>query len=725
MIKSKFMYILNRKIKKQSEQVFEGISRGRKKALENWFRDKWVQMENVSHIIKNFDEDTTKVLGEMNERLKQYKDFCEFIILDDKGIIFQSTYNKHKGIDMSSFPNYKKGMQEERFMYGPYVDKYTLDIDLSKKKFSDEVTLMFSIPYINCTGSRRILLGRVLNDDMSNVIQDEDTHVYKDSGDNYLFMVKTDRDIPQGTAISRSRFEDNTFTMGDNLKDGIKTSKWGTVRIKKHTEFEIRFTDPKTGKLHNGVLNTIKNGESLDCWPGYPDYRHIMVGGKGTLIKPPCSDEVWGMMCEGDISEIYNFKSINIRIPLVISAVSAAAMVCGNIAYYLKPNYGIISSIIVWLIITFVSYEISKKLVSNPLNRTVDILHLLAEGEGDLTKRVDKMSYDEIGELSRWFNKFINNQMTMIKRVDTSSKASKNSINIVSNLTNNIKESMKKVSKTVDGLVDISKKQNSVFQGTKEHFNNLSASIQEMGTLINEVTDKTVNTSNHALKANDSSNNVLKSIGDLEKTMKITLDRIKILQKHSDSISKAVTTISSISAQTQLLALNATIESARAGEAGKGFGVVAEEISKLAVQTEEATKSIGDLVENIQKETNNTFNDINEIDSKVQESTGNVKDNIDSFKYIVDNVKDITRKMETILEITNKENKDVDNMVININESADEIDRRTSSGASRSEESLILLEQILNETVRLKQVTDNLEYTSDNLQEMVGAFKVV
>ncbi len=165
-----------------------------------------------------------------------------------------------------------------------------------------------------------------------------------------------------------------------------------------------------------------------------------------------------------------------------------------------------------------------------------------------------------------------------------------------------------------------------------------------MGTLINEVTDKTVNTSNHALKANDSSNNVLKSIGDLEKTMKITLDRIKILQKHSDSISKAVTTISSISAQTQLLALNATIESARAGEAGKGFGVVAEEISKLAVQTEEATKSIGDLVENIQKETNNTFNDINEIDSKVQESTGNVKDNIDSFKYIVDNVKDITRK---------------------------------------------------------------------------------
>lgn len=69
---------------------------------------------------------------------------------------------------------------------------------------------------------------------MSNIIQDEDTHVYKDSEDNYLFMVKTDRDILPGTAISRSRFEDNTFTKGENLKDGVKTSKWGIVKVDKH-----------------------------------------------------------------------------------------------------------------------------------------------------------------------------------------------------------------------------------------------------------------------------------------------------------------------------------------------------------------------------------------------------------------------------------------------------------------------------------------------------------
>lgn len=724
-VKLQLMYALNGKIKEQSEEVFEGISKGRKKALDNWFKDIWIQLENTSNIIKNIKESDIKFSGELNSKLKQYESFCEFLILNDKGIVINSTYEGHVGNNMYEFPNFKKGMSDEKYMYGPYEDKSTLDIDLSKKKFADEVTLMFSIPYMNFPNEKRILLGRVLNDDMSNVIQDEDTHVYKDSGDNYLFMIKNNRGILPGTAISRSRFEDNTFTKGDNLKDGVKTAKWGLVKIKKHTEFEIRFTDPETKELHIGVQNTIKNGQNLDTWPGYPDYRHIMVGGKGTLINPPYSDETWGMMCEGDISEIYNFKSLNLRIPLIVSATAAIVTIANSFTNSLKPNFRLAASIFTWIIITFVSYIVSQKLVVKPLNRTVDILHTLAEGEGDLTMRVDKLSYDEIGELSRWFNKFINNQMVMIKRVDVSSKTSINSIKMVAGLTSSIKDGMEVVAKTVDSLVKVSQNQNDVFQGTKEHFNELSASIQETGSLVNEVTEKVINTSDYALKANDSSNNVLNSISDLEKSMKISLEKITLLQKHSDSITNVVTTINNISKQTQLLALNATIEAARAGEAGKGFGVVAEEISKLAAETEEATKSIGELVLNIQLETNNTFNEISSIDSKVSDSTTSVKDTISSFKYITDNIKDINGNMDTMFFITNKESEYVNNMVVNINASADKINKRTARGASQSEESLQLLQNILNDTTRLKHITDNLEYSSNDLQEMVGAFKVI
>lgn len=722
MIKLKIMYLLNRKIKKEAEGVFEGISKGRKKALENWFKDKWMQLENTCNIIKCFQEDDKKLVEELNEVLKQYKDFCEFFVLNDTGTITQSTCNKHIGLDIKNFPNYEKALKGEKFMYGPYKDKNTLDIDLSGKKFADEVTLLFSMPYTDCCDYTKILFGRILNDDMSNVIQDEDTHVYKDSGDNYLFMVNTKRDILPGTAISRSRFEDNTFTMGDNLKDGVRTLKWGTVKIKEHTEFELRFTDPETGELHPGVQNTIKNKENLDCWPGYPDYRHIMVGGKGTLINPPYSNETWGMMCEGDIAEIYNFKSLNLKLPIIISISTAAAILINIMAYATSITTGLISSIITWLLITLISYISSQRLVVSPINKTVNILHQLAEGEGDLTKRVNKLSYDEIGELSRWFNKFINNQMTMIQRVDVSSKTSKGSVKVVSNLTSDIKETMNSVSKTVNDLVNISNNQNNVFQNTKKHFNNLSSSIQKMASLIHQATNKMVNTNEHATKANDFSNDVLSSINELEKTMKVTLDRIHILQNHSNSITKVITSISSISRQTQLLALNATIEAARAGELGKGFGVVAEEITKLAIETEEATQSISELVSNIQKETNNTFEDINEINSKVENSSNSVKNSINSFKYIVNNIIDIKQKMETILEITNKENADINNMVLSINSSAEKIAKKTAKGTSSSEESLDLLDDILNKTTRLKVVTDNLEYSSSALQEMVGNF---
>lgn len=720
----KFRYLLNRNLREHSEKVFEGISNGRKKALENWFTDKWAQLENIKNSLVTLDDDDGIVNDYLIENVKKYEDFCEIFVLDENGIVSVSSCKEHIGLNLSDLPNFAAGLEDRSLMYGPYIDKLTLDTDIKDKKFVDEVTLMFSSRCKNHMGQVRILCCRTLNDDMSNVIQDEDTHIYKDSGDNYLFMVKSNRGIKPGTAISRSRFEDNTFTLGDNLKDGIRTRHWGNVKIKEHTEFEIIFNDPATNQLHQGVSNTIKNGENLDCWPGYPDYRHIMVGGKGTLIEPPNCDEVWGMMCEGDIDEIYNFQSINIKIPMAVSLMSAILIAINQVTTKLAPDMSIFTSIAMWIILSIFTLVISKKMISSPLSKTIDILQDIAEGEGNLTKRVNKMSSDEIGELSRWFNKFINNQMSMLYRVKKSAQTTKKSVNMVSHITSNVKKGMGVIENTVVSLLENSKEQNDVFQDTKSKFSEITASIQEMDSLILEVSRIVEETNESALTSQNASKEVLNNMGDLEHTINKTVQCISVLQGYSKEISEVINVIRSISSQTQLLALNASIEAARAGESGRGFSVVAEEISKLALETEEATKSISDVIEQVKEQTQSTFEYAGEINGKVHTSVDSVKDSIESFDQINTDINIISDAMNSISHITSTQSESVGKVMNNVSTMADKVEQSTENNSNKSEESLAMVKKILSEIRQLKQATEILEYSSDNLNEMVGSFKL-
>ena len=120
-----------------------------------------------------------------------------------------------------------------------------------------------------------------------------------------------DSRIQPGTALSRSRFEDATFSHGENLKSGVHT-RWGTVRVQQHTELELRFTDPATGQLHRCAGNHRQGFEPVRHLSGYSDYRHIPVIGKGVTFQLPGSPDRWGMMCEADLEEVYRRRSLSV-----------------------------------------------------------------------------------------------------------------------------------------------------------------------------------------------------------------------------------------------------------------------------------------------------------------------------------------------------------------------------------------------------------------------------
>lgn len=713
----------------QKEKIFQGIAQGRKKALENWFNDIWFAMESTRDTILAYLQDNELNLSEMSEILEdkknQFKDFSELFIINQEGEVRVSTFKGSLGKNRMNLPNYEHGMLMKPYMYGPFIDEESLDIGKSSSKFFDEVTLIFSIPYFNKSLNRKaIICGRIPNDVMSDIIQEEDTHVYKESGDNYLFMINSKRNIKPGTALSRSRFEDNTFTGGDNLKEGIKTKKWGEVKIKRHTEFEIIFNDPASASLHPGVASTIKNSQNLDIYKGYPDYRHIMVGGQGLTINPPNSDETWGMMCEADIAEIHKFNSLNISVPLIFSLFYLVNIIVFFLINKFIPLNRILENGILFLLNMGILFIIIKLKITNPLEQTTNILFHIAEGEGDLTMRLNNNSHNEIGELSKWFNKFVNSQMTIIKRLGKASSDTENSSRYLMKLSENVKNNVETIESSVKTIVDTSTKQSGLFNQTQETLNIISNSVKDMSILTKAVKEETKLTNDKAILSKESTEKVVEKIEQIEEVMKKTIYSVDILQKYSQEIHDVVILIESISKQTHLLAINASIESQRAGEAGRGFSVVAKEISMLAERSREAAISIGEIIANVKKETESTILNVHEIDEKSREGNKTVKESVASFKEIQEDIFEVNNKIDSISELVEIQTKELMNLSYESKKMRDEMGKELKNSNSLSENSLNLIYEIITKTTQVESSAKILSNSSENLKDLVTSFKV-
>lgn len=322
------------------EQTFESIAQTRVKLLQRWAQEYWDHLGEVS---SNLAGDLTQIDSTMlKEKLNQASDLSELFVVDIQGEVLASTWPAHcKSKDLNPLA-LAEGLKAP-FLHGPYSDPLTLKIGPSTSRFHDEVTLMFYQPLFLNNKVIGCLCARVPNDVLGDLIQREAGHIYPESGDNYLFMVKAsfDRSLQPGVALSRSRFEDNAFTHGENLKSGVHTA-WGSVKIKRHTELELRFIDPATQQLHPGVRETIRTGSNLFVtYPGYADYRHIPVIGKGVTFQLPGSPDRWGMMCEADLEEVYRRRSLSYGLMKPYLATMGGLFTCN----YLVQHYSGLSRI--------------------------------------------------------------------------------------------------------------------------------------------------------------------------------------------------------------------------------------------------------------------------------------------------------------------------------------------------------------------------------------------
>ncbi|BHH82466.1 methyl-accepting chemotaxis protein [Desulforhopalus sp. 52FAK] len=344
--------------------------------------------------------------------------------------------------------------------------------------------------------------------------------------------------------------------------------------------------------------------------------------------------------------------------------------------------------------------------IVNPVREVVENLTELAQGEGDLTSRLEVKSGDEIGELARRFNQFIEKLQAMIKDITSG-------VNTLSSSSTELSAISEQLSSSADT--------------TSGNANAVSAAVEEMSSNLNSVSaameESTTNTSMVATATEEMTSTINEIAQNAEKARSITaqaVDQAKVtsekmgtLGEAANAIGKVTDAITDISGQTNLLALNATIEAARAGEAGKGFAVVANEIKDLAKQTAESTLSIRTQIDDIQQSTEATVVEIQGI------------------SQVIGDINDVIATIATAIEEQSAATNEISGNVAQVSDGIGEVNENVAQSSAVAEEVAREIAMVNASTEEMNagstQVRDSageLSKLAESLNEMVSRFKV-
>ncbi|MFC3123158.1 methyl-accepting chemotaxis protein [Agaribacter flavus] len=299
-----------------------------------------------------------------------------------------------------------------------------------------------------------------------------------------------------------------------------------------------------------------------------------------------------------------------------------------DVAFSAAVKRSIFQILILSVILLSVAGFLIHRLIISPLTAITERVNDIAQGDGDLTRRIELSSQGELHALTTGINYFIDNVHKIVSDIskvshtlDRSSDESNEDIKELNDLVSDLNEKVSRIIHSMDGLSASSK--------------DVASQASSSADVMQETTELAGKGLHDVRIANEKTQQLADSVqSSTEKTAK--------LDEHAQSIGAVVDVIKSIAEQTNLLALNAAIEAARAGEQGRGFAVVADEVRTLAQRTQKSTGEIEEIISQLQQQAKTTHNIMNS-----------------GMQQAADNVESAAKAGETFSEIENAINRNV------------------------------------------------------------------